>query len=215
MTPEIQAPPPAPLPPPTWKEILDRIHKVGSPAGFLCRCARALRLRIAVIAEIGVYQGQGAHQFRHCFPDAMLYLIDPWRHVPELRALGGRMHREGVTAKNNQRIWDAIYQTVRAGFAADKNAEFLRATSAEAAPKIPDDYLDAAFIDGDHRYEFVCEDIKLWTPKVRRGGFLAGHDYKPVRARRQLYQAYAAVNDTLGRENIVTGPRMTWLWRRP
>jgi hypothetical protein len=37
--------------------------------------------------------------------------------------------------------------------------------------------LDFVFIDGDHSYEGVRQDITNWLPKVRRGGTLAGHDY--------------------------------------
>lgn len=37
--------------------------------------------------------------------------------------------------------------------------------------------LDLVFLDGDHRYEAVKRDIELWTPHVRRGGILCGHDY--------------------------------------
>lgn len=36
---------------------------------------------------------------------------------------------------------------------------------------------DLVFIDADHSYEAVKADIAAWTPKVRKGGVLAGHDY--------------------------------------
>jgi hypothetical protein len=49
-------------------------------------------------------------------------------------------------------------------------------TSREAAEIFPDRCLDLVFIDGDHSYEAVREDIGLWSPKVRRGGILCGHD---------------------------------------
>lgn len=37
--------------------------------------------------------------------------------------------------------------------------------------------LDFVFIDGDHSYEAVAQDIKAWLPKIKLGGILAGHDY--------------------------------------
>ena len=37
--------------------------------------------------------------------------------------------------------------------------------------------LDAVFIDADHSYESVVKDIAAWTPKVKRGGIIAGHDF--------------------------------------
>ena len=35
---------------------------------------------------------------------------------------------------------------------------------------------DLVFIDADHRYEAVAADIAAWTPHIRPGGILAGHD---------------------------------------
>lgn len=36
------------------------------------------------------------------------------------------------------------------------------------------------FIDGDHRYAAVKEDIKNWVPKVVDGGVVVFHDYTPL-----------------------------------
>lgn len=52
-----------------------------------------------------------------------------------------------------------------------------RKTSREAAGLVPDASQDFVFIDADHRYEAVLEDIALWRPKVKPGGLLCGHDY--------------------------------------
>lgn len=39
--------------------------------------------------------------------------------------------------------------------------------------------LDFLLIDGDHRYAGVRRDWELWTPLVRKGGFVAFHDVVP------------------------------------
>lgn len=36
---------------------------------------------------------------------------------------------------------------------------------------------DLVFIDADHTYESVCEDIEAWWPIVNDGGIIGGHDY--------------------------------------
>src|SRR6266496_4362330 len=41
-----------------------------------------------------------------------------------------------------------------------------------------DNSLDFVFIDGNHSYDYVLEDITEWTKKVKPGGIIAGHDYK-------------------------------------
>lgn len=54
--------------------------------------------------------------------------------------------------------------------------EVLEMTSLEAVKRIPDESLDVVFIDADHRYRFVTEDIVVWYPKVKIGGLICGHD---------------------------------------
>jgi hypothetical protein len=46
--------------------------------------------------------------------------------------------------------------------------------SARAGGKVPD--TDMVFIDADHRYEFVLEDLKIWEPKAKV--LICGHDYR-------------------------------------
>jgi predicted O-methyltransferase YrrM len=54
----------------------------------------------------------------------------------------------------------------------------IKATSKTASKKFANESLDVVFIDLTHTYEAVKEDIKLWLPKVKKGGYLAGDDYQ-------------------------------------
>jgi len=56
-------------------------------------------------------------------------------------------------------------------------ARFLNITSVEASEKFPDEYFDFVYIDGDHSFIGVCADLAAWQNKVKKGGFIAGHDY--------------------------------------
>ena len=42
-----------------------------------------------------------------------------------------------------------------------------------------DESLDFVYIDGFHEFDYVMSDLIFWTPKVRPGGIVAGHDYYP------------------------------------
>jgi predicted O-methyltransferase YrrM len=55
----------------------------------------------------------------------------------------------------------------------------LEMTTREASAKVPLSFLDFVFIDADHSYEAVKDDIACWAPKVRSGGWVGGHDYHP------------------------------------
>ncbi len=49
--------------------------------------------------------------------------------------------------------------------------------SIEAVKMFEDNYFDLVYIDADHTYEGVFEDLEAWYSKVREGGAIAGHDY--------------------------------------
>lgn len=42
--------------------------------------------------------------------------------------------------------------------------------------KFPEDSVDFVWVDGNHRYPFVIQDIRNWWPKLRNGGWMGGDD---------------------------------------
>jgi precorrin-6B methylase 2 len=52
----------------------------------------------------------------------------------------------------------------------------LKMDSVSASQQVENESLDFVFIDGDHRYKGVLDDINSWMPKLRYGGIMAGHD---------------------------------------
>ena len=56
-------------------------------------------------------------------------------------------------------------------------SKIIEKKSEEAAKLVEDESVDFVFIDGNHFYESVKQDIELWRPKVKKGGMISGHDY--------------------------------------
>jgi predicted O-methyltransferase YrrM len=54
----------------------------------------------------------------------------------------------------------------------------LMTTSEEASKLFDDKSFDFIFIDAEHLYEFVKQDLNNWYPKLKDGGIFAGHDYR-------------------------------------
>lgn len=81
--------------------------------------------------------------------------------------------------KNNVIQWEQDNRYVRACqlMLSKRGFIILRLTSLQAAALFPDEFFDGVYIDANHKYEHVKQDITLWLPKVRKGGVLAGHDY--------------------------------------
>jgi len=64
--------------------------------------------------------------------------------------------------------------------------------------------LDFVYIDGDHNYNAVVEDIEHWQPKIKSGGYIAGHDII-------IYDVLYAVQKTLNTPNMVLFSDTSWL----
>ena len=62
----------------------------------------------------------------------------------------------------------------------------IEMTTDEAALVVPDSSVDFVFVDADHTEEAVARDIAAWTPKVRLGGLIAGHDIRWPTVRRAV-----------------------------
>lgn len=63
--------------------------------------------------------------------------------------------------------------------ALDSNLLLFKGSSIEIASLMAGKLFDTIFIDADHAYESVVADLQAWEPKVRKGGFICGHDYDP------------------------------------
>ena len=126
-------------------------------------------VRVQNIVEVGTWDGKNAKKLRKLFPDAHLYLIDPYQPTPTYLQKGNPTSLDPEDYENN-------YKKVCKHFKNDPKTTILKATSSEGAVLVPSD-LDLVFIDGDHSYEHVKQDIITWKPKVRTGGLLTGHDY--------------------------------------
>lgn len=115
--------------------------------------------------EIGTDTGRWAKDICEQVPQLKLYCIDPWV-----------AYTEGNEFKDQVRI-DEIYQEVKERLKYF-NCEIIRKTSIEAVNDFEPNSLDFVFIDGNHEFEYVLEDITAWTKIVRVGGIIVGHDYR-------------------------------------
>jgi len=73
---------------------------------------------------------------------------------------------------------DALHENVSSSLKEfGDRVELIRKPSLEGVNDFEDDSLDFVFIDALHDYDNVLADIACWSPKVRSGGFVMGHDY--------------------------------------
>jgi hypothetical protein len=53
----------------------------------------------------------------------------------------------------------------------------MKMTSRAAVENWPNGEVDVVYIDANHDYEYVLNDIDSWSKKIKKGGIIAGHDY--------------------------------------
>lgn len=155
--------------------IRNRIY--GEPLAA-CRTELLSRmLKGSVCAEIGVYKGEFSQHILKVVRPQKLHLIDPWFYetAPEYE----RTWYGGKTGVDQQHM-DSLYESVCRKFqkAIDAGAVIIhRGKSGDVLAGFPEDYFDWVYIDGNHAYEFVKEDLRQSLRVLKPGGYLAGDDY--------------------------------------
>jgi hypothetical protein len=120
-------------------------------------------LGFKVGAEIGVFEGEYSRYLLKFIPKLKLYGIDLWDKYPTYKDFEKVTLQEAYKkALNNTKKYDC---------------ELIKEWSHEAVKRFKDESLDFVFIDGNHAYEYVVQDIALWSKKVRKGGIVYGHDF--------------------------------------
>jgi hypothetical protein len=114
-------------------------------------------------AEIGVDKGDFSEKF--CRAGLTHYAIDPWQSYPDYEETQG------------QKRLDILYDYTKRKLSPYPNGKIIRKTSMEAAEDFADESLDYVYIDGNHQFRYVADDLAEWSKKVRKGGVISGHDY--------------------------------------
>ncbi len=123
----------------------------------------------AVCAEIGVWDGGFSEEILRITEPKTLHLIDPWLFQPEFSnsAFGREARRDTM---------DQQYRGVARKFKGDKRVVIHRAMSDAALTTFADGLLDWVYIDGNHNYEVVLNDLQMCLSKVKPDGIISGDD---------------------------------------
>jgi len=170
-------------------------------------------LGFKVGAEIGVAQGHHSEMLCVNNPGLKLYCVDAWSR-----------HPSGGSREYDNRIYQ-YYRNAQKRLS-PYNCILIRKLTTEAAKDFENGSLDFVFIDAGHDFKSVAADICDWSPKVRVGGIVYGHDYKQrdiskdnkgykgyVREVVEVVQAYMAakkINPWFVLEDKIKDPIFHW-----
>lgn len=120
-------------------------------------------------AEIGTFQGAFSKHILEGW-SGTLYMIDVWNAIDDYEDISNHTNFE------NKIYLDAM-NSIKG---MEDRGIMIRSTSEKAAEIFPDNSLDFVYIDANHSYNYVVQDLELWYPKVKFGGLVMGHDYLDI-----------------------------------
>jgi hypothetical protein len=138
-----------------------------------------LPVKNGIIIEIGVYGGASILPIEDiCLTNNnKIYGIDPWedQNFSIVNGLPVAPERIAEMTKNLKyarlNLEDIIAELNY------KNITLLKSTSKIEINKFENNSVDLVFIDGDHSYNFVYNDMSSWIEKIKPGCTLCGDDF--------------------------------------
>ena len=113
-------------------------------------------------AEIGVFEGDNAYSIMKTLPMTHLFLIDPYKSYEGYEPAKLHGNKEELKARKKLSKFS-------------EKITFIKEMSSEALEYVPGE-LDFVYIDGNHEYTYVLDDMRNYYGKLKKGGILAGHD---------------------------------------
>jgi hypothetical protein len=111
--------------------------------------------------EIGVREGHNAKNILTKLPVKKIYLIDPY---------------EKYSQNEKDLDFSICFDKAKKRLSKFKRkTEFITKKSEEAVADITND-IDFIYIDGNHQYKNVKQDMELYYDKLKDGGIMGGHD---------------------------------------
>lgn len=118
--------------------------------------------------EIGTAEGSNALSILQELLIKKLFLIDPYILYAEA----------GQPISFKETSFEEAYVIAQKRLSKFQQVTFIKKTSEDAVKDV-DEPLDFVYLDGNHSYEYVKNDIALYYPLVKLGGVIGGHDYTP------------------------------------
>jgi len=114
--------------------------------------------------EMGVYRGEYSEALCKANPDLDLTGIDAWKVY------------KGYKDYTNPDLEHGVYEEAQER-AKQWGFKLIKAFSLDVVGQFADESLDFVFIDGNHDFRHVVDDVDEWSKKVKKGGIVSGHDF--------------------------------------
>lgn len=125
------------------------------------------------IIEIGAYQGESTEIIAKNFPNSEINSVDIWeKYVEDVKGDGTLAY----DLDDQQLALEEAEEVFTKRIKNYPNVIKNKNSSLNFSLKIENMSVDFVYIDGNHQYSSVKEDILSWLPKIKIGGIISGHD---------------------------------------
>lgn len=146
-------------------------------------------LGFTVGLETGIEKGKNAVVMFENIPNLKLYGLDSYKRHPQASYIYDA----------EKRNWDDRYlQGVKEQCMKrmkGRNVVMIEKFTEDGIKDIKDNSLDFVYLDADHSYDFVMQDMILWGRKLKKGGVMSGHDYYDHNKSDRRWKVAQAVKD--------------------
>lgn len=146
------------------------------------------QLGCKVCGEVGVQRGKNAKAILDGISPSKLHLIDPWITFDK------NIYPDSANKK--QDVQDTFFDEVKCNFAKEIHEQRViihRELSTQALSFFDSDYFDFLYIDGNHTYEFVLNDLYYAQRVTMKDRYICGHDFVPQKKHGRWPSVYNAV----------------------
>lgn len=153
-----------------WRDGIPPSLGAGD-AKVITRLLNKVKRENMVVLEVGSWVGNGSTRvITNAIRGShgLFYCVDTWagsENVP--------YHQEH--RKRHNSFYEVFADNVKT-YNGQDIVRPLVMPSTEACTLFPDKSLDLVFIDGNHGYSYVKQDVLAWLPKIKLGGIICGHD---------------------------------------
>lgn len=119
-------------------------------------------MKNGIFVEIGTHTGDFADFILENSTNSTLYCIDPYLRYND--------YDDAINTITGDALYKTTYDRLKSKYG--DRIIFIRKFSRDAVEDIPQ--IDFLYIDGNHRYKYVLEELELFYPKVK--GCIIGDD---------------------------------------
>lgn len=146
-----------------------------SEAAELYTLASALKSKKSIICEIGCWKGKSTYVLGTALKTmgrGLIYSIDPFDGSGDTASL--ETYKKAISKMNTSLLKN--FQDTIHKYNLGPYITIIPTTSKKAKKYFDEKKIDLLFIDGNHEYESVQADYRLWSPLIKKNGFIALHD---------------------------------------